>query len=481
MMSKTKERSKKMSWVWIVGVVVAVIVIGGIWGGKRFISNIPDYSDLSWTQAFERVHARISQHYPFTEWKGIDWDALYAQTAPRIAEAEANGDRDAYYMALREYAYTIPDGHVSLGGEGFDLRERAIAGGYGLGIIGLDDGRVIVHILLDDGPAAQAGIAWGAEILSWNSQPIAEALAQTPILWAETIPATQEDREIEQLRYLVRAPVGTEATLTFHNPDAAEPQTVTLVTSDDQLQALAMTLPPERDLSALFTSLIQSEILPSGYGYIAISSFMPTLGGPNPPKIFERAITTFIEQEVPGIILDVRSNNGGVDAWVPKMAGHFYTAPDFYEYVSYRDAETGEFQIDPKQTLTIEPRAPHFAGPVIVLVDNAAISTAEGLALVIQRLPQGHVMGIYGTHGSFAVGDMTSDLNRLPEGLALNFYAGASLDVNERIQIDASADGTGGVIPDIRVPLTEETVRAMYVEGKDVVLEMAIATLDEME
>jgi carboxyl-terminal processing protease len=87
-------------------------------------------------------------------------------------------------------------------------------------------------------------------------------------------------------------------------------------------------------------------------------------------------------------------------------------------------------------------------------------------------------MGIYGTHGSFAVGDMTSDLYRLPEGLTFKFYAGASLDVNERIQIDANADGTGGVIPDMRVPLTEETVYAMVVEGKDVVLEMAIAALE---
>jgi hypothetical protein len=129
---------------------------------------------------------------------------------------------------------------------------------------------------------------------------------------------------------------------------------------DDQLKAVAMTLPPERELSALFTSPVQAKVLPSGYGYIAISGFMPTLS-------------------------------------------------------------------------------------------------------------------------TFAVGDMTSDLYRLPEGLAYNFYAGCALDVNENIQVDANADGIAGIVPDIRVPLTEETVHAMYVEGKDVVLEMAIATLDGME
>jgi hypothetical protein len=34
---------------------------------------------------------------------------------------------------------------------------------------------------------------------------------------------------------------------------------------------------------------------------------------------------------------------------------------------------------------------------------------------------------------------------------------------------------------DIRVSLTEDTVRAMYVEDKDVVLEAAIAALDGMK
>ncbi len=36
-------------------------------------------------------------------------------------------------------------------------------------------------------------------------------------------------------------------------------------------------------------------------------------------------------------------------------------------------------------------------------------------------------------------------------------------------------------MPDVRVPLTEETVYAMLVEKRDVVLEAAIAALDKME
>ncbi len=49
------------------------------------------------------------------------------------------------------------------------------------------------------------------------------------------------------------------------------------------------------------------------------------------------------------------------------------------------------------------------------------------------------------------------------------------------IQIDANGEGLGGINPDLRIPLTEESVYAMYVEDFDIVLEFAIMTLEEMK
>ena len=172
-----KKWNRKMLIFWILGGLLALVVIASLIAGKWIASSGYDYADLSWTEAFDRMHDQTSQKYPFTEWKGIDWTSLYAQTAPHIAQAEADNDQAAYYLALREYVYAISDGHAQLGGPDFGLREQAIGGGYGFGLIGLDDGRVIAHILLNDSPAAQAGMLWGAEILTWNGQPIQEALA----------------------------------------------------------------------------------------------------------------------------------------------------------------------------------------------------------------------------------------------------------------------------------------------------------------
>lgn len=479
---KGAKRNRRKSRRRIALIAVAVLVIISLGGWWWFSSRGYDYRKLSWTDAFEQLHAEISRDYPFTEWKGIDWDALYAETAPRIAEAQAKDDVEAYYIALREYTFSIPDGHLALTGENFDLNKKAAGGGYGMGIIGLDDGRVITHILLEDGPAAEAGMEWGAEILNWDGQLIDEAVDQTDILWANSSQPTQEGRLLMQYSYLVRDPVGTEISVTFQNPGEDSPQTVVLVAEDDQAEELKRALLPSQYLQdETSDASIQMEILPSGYGYLRVGSFMPSLSAPLPGKAVDRAIKSFVEQEVPGIIIDVRSNGGGFDVLIPRMTGHFYDEPGFYQYISCYDVESGEFQVIPSKTLTIEPRLPYYGGPVMVLVDNFTMSTAEGPPLVIQRLPQGYVVGMYGTHGSFAAGNLFSHRYRMPEGIVLSFLPERSLDEDQNIQVDGNADGIGGVEPDIRVPITEETVYALFVDGVDVVLETAVAALESME
>jgi carboxyl-terminal processing protease len=124
--------------------------------------------------------------------------------------------------------------------------------------------------------------------------------------------------------------------------------------------------------------------------------------------------------------------------------------------------------------LGIEPKEPHYAGPVAVLIDQYTKSTGEGFPLVIQRLPQGFVVGAYGTHGSFG---MCCAGFELPGGYELQYALGQALDAEGRVQLDGDHRLQGGVVPDVRVPLTRETVRAMFMENEDVVLQYAIDAL----
>ena len=122
---------------------------------------------------------------------------------------------------------------------------------------------------------------------------------------------------------------------------------------------------------------------------------------------------------------------------------------------------------------------PHFAGPIAVLVDEWCMSACEGIALIARkRAGGGHVVGFHGTHGSFG---MSGAEVLMPEGLTIEYPHGQSLDANGVVQLDSDWRLEGGVTPDIRVPLTTDTVRAQFKDGRDVVLETAVGTLQGVQ
>lgn len=169
-------------------------------------------------ESFNTLHETMSIKYAFGEWKGIDWDGLYTEFQPRIASSEISNDSSAYYLAIREYLYRIPDGHVSLinstsritpwGTIKEELMHAQCGGSYGFALIGLDDERVVVRYVTECSSADSAGIEFGAEILEINNQPIEDALQNTSVLWSENIPATSEGERLQQYRFIGRAPVG---------------------------------------------------------------------------------------------------------------------------------------------------------------------------------------------------------------------------------------------------------------------------------
>jgi hypothetical protein len=95
-----------------------------------------DLSRLGWSAAFAATHARLSREYAFGARKGIDWAGLHARYAPAVAAAEAGHDLRAYYLALRAYAFSLPDGHVGLSGAdgsfGMSGGRIRLPGGYTL-------------------------------------------------------------------------------------------------------------------------------------------------------------------------------------------------------------------------------------------------------------------------------------------------------------------------------------------------------------
>jgi carboxyl-terminal processing protease len=435
-------------------------------------THSPDFSQLPWTDAFEKLHAHLARAYAMGEWKRIDWASLHDRTAAKIAAAARGNDRASFYLALREYLWSLPDGHVGLSGDDGGLRNRAIKGGFGFALLRLDDGRTIAHVVTEDGAAAKAGLRWGATVLSWNGVSIDDAATKTSVLWNGDPPATTEGLALARLKWLARAPVGTTVRLEYRNLDASIPLTVTLTAEDDQFAPIRAVVQSQN--FSFRSDVVEWRVLPERVGYLKIRAELPSLSQPLPERVVRRAVRAFLKAEVRGVVIDARANFGGADKLVPLMMGWFVRERQFYEHAAFYDDRTGHFERKPSGTLWTEPKEPGFYGPIAVLVDPQCASSGEGLALIARRRPGGHVVGFYGTYGSFG---MSGAEIRMPSGLTVEYPNGRSLDVHGDIQLDSDWRLEGGVTPDVRVPLTLETARAQFLERRDVVLQTAIGLL----
>lgn len=457
-----------------------------------------DFSDLSWTQAFEKLHQKFSTEYGFTAWRSVDWESLYDKYQPLIAQAEAAKDAITYYLALGAYSHEMRDGHVILTPADDTgtatvtaAAEQLAGGGFGLVATKLDDGSVIASWVDEAGPAASAGVKPGAQIVEWGGKPVAEALAETSTVLSPSQP-TDARAEYERLRLLVRAPVGTDRAVTFKNPGEAETRAATLEAMDDGMKTLKMTDKRSVLNFGWPSSMVERKILDGDVGYVRIHAEIDLPGdvpGDHTPTLqqFQDAIDSFIDGGVAGVIVDIRGNSGGSDQMVADLLGSFYDERTFYEYCNLIVSASGEFvicQVDETAgTYTvsdegtwIEPQERRYSGPVVALVDNACISSGEGVAMGIKNLPNGRVVGFTGTNGSFG---MSGGAVLLPGGIELKWPYGQSLDQTKTVQID-SHNGQGGVLPDVKIPMTLENALRMAV-GEDVELEYGLQVLSQMK
>jgi carboxyl-terminal processing protease len=249
--------------------------------------------------------------------------------------------------------------------------------------------------------------------------------------------------------------------------------------------------------------VVSSKILsPSGYGYIKLTSEH----GDDSVAVrkiytdFRDAIAGFISQGVRGMVIDMRVNAGGDDALSAAFSGFISKDTVLYEYqtwynpaddsveiwpqpILHFDPVTLQGYVNPKYpvgSLFIEPQGINFDKPVMVLVSPRNISTGEGIPMALQRLPLCKVVGFHGTNGSFGMVEYKIYLSPPPNELYVRYPYGQSLDKNFKIQLDSDSTMTGGVIPNLRVPLNDSVLNELYIDSTDVELNYAIKELNSM-
>ncbi len=469
----------------------AVAWLAGLRPGAAADAQPPEFRDgdlaaMGWTEAFFATNTLLSRQYGLAMHKKIDFGALAERYAPRIRAAEATGDRDMYRIAMQEYLHEFHDGHFKIHSDVEDLIKRFIGGAFGIGLTALDDGSIIAAAIAPGGSAALAGIPAGAHIVSWNGMPPAIAALGADLRWFRN-EANAEAFALRRLQALDRAPIGATVRVSWlpHGASAATvPNNATLAARDDGYAGLALL-----DL-ARWTTLeeakryVEHRILDPETGYLRIyaeSNFDDLIHYPQfIIDAVDRALAEFEAAGVTKIVLDLRANKGGSDQIAADIAGFFYDSPAYYENTWIRDAGRDSFTaaysdiftgtLEPSfRAINIVPRSRHFGGRIAVLVNPATVSSGEGIAMAMSRLPNADIIGFNGTHGSFAVLGMPV---AMPEGVSFEYVMGVAADYSGRVLIDSDERLAGGVKPSLRVPRTHETMTA-FARGEDVELAWA--------
>ena len=203
-----------------------------------------------------------------------------------------------------------------------------------------------------------------------------------------------------------------------------------------------------------FGELFTYEILPDNIGYMHYSSFS---GNKSEYENFDLILDYF--KGTKGFILDIRNNEGGNNIssyYIIKrlisepIQGTFWTKKggDFYPQETYYPE--GDFQ---------------YTKPIVVLINGASFSSAEGFANLCKKIS--HIT---------LIGDTTGGGSGVPERYELK-YANVQLRFPTRCEMrhDGEHYEWAGIVPDILISQTREDIQS----GRDKQLEKAIEFLNK--
>jgi carboxyl-terminal processing protease len=385
--------------------------------------------------AFDQIWTTVRDRHWDPTLHGVDWESAGRDLRPRVESAATDGEARAAMQALVE---RLGQTHFNvIPGELFDLLGEASREPGDAGIrVRVLDGRAIISAIVEGSPAARAGIRPGWELLRIGEIEVrprllrlVEELPDTLLKPADLATAVEgrlKGRVGDSVRLECEAAPGSERTMSvpFEVP-----------------RGTRTTFP---NLPVLWVRADTKE-LAGGVGYFALSSFV------NPVFVmgeFGAAIERF--RRAPGLVIDVRGNQGGAFNIVMGMLG--WLIPD-------RNRQVGTVvQRDLTLKVVVQPRPEPYAGRVAVLVDGLSMSGSEVLAAALQDTGRARV---FGSRTAGAV--LGSMITKLPNGDRFQYAFADYVSITGR-----RLEGRG-VIPDVRVELTRDAL----VRGRDPVIEAA--------
>lgn len=263
----------------------------------------------------------------------------------------------------------------------------------GIGIeITLKDGILTVVSPIEGTPAYKQGLKAMDKILKINGE-------------------LTKDLSLTEAVKKLRGPQGTEVTISIHREGLNELKEITIV----------------RDVIPLIS--VKSKMVEPGYGYIRIRNFQA-----NTTKEFKEALEKMEkEEELKGLLIDVRSNPGGLLDQAVKLSDIFLDGGMIVSTKGRLEDQNMEFKA--------HKNGKEYPFPIVVLVNEGSASASEIVAGALQDHDRAIVLGTK----TFGKGSVQTVIP-MKNGAALR------LTTARYYTPDGTSIQATGITPDIEVP-----------------------------
>lgn len=353
--------------------------------------------------------------------------ALFAEIAKILAEDYVDADKatpEALWNAAMKGVFDALDTHSAyIDPESYALSRDDFEGAFeGIGATVSKEGDwVVISAPLPNTPAERAGIKAGDQVLEVDGQS-AEG-------WSVQLAVTK-----------IRGPIGSKVTIKVRHKDG---RMETFTISRDRIAVESVSRTP------LFGGILRDSagVEVKDIGYLRIRSFSRTT-----PQELEKALKEITASGAKGIVVDVRSNPGGLLQETIQIADMFLDSGQIFYQQDRSGRETGAIA-RPGVVTNL---------PVVILQDEFSASGAELLAGALQENGRAKVVGTR----SFGKGTV-NHARDLSNGGAIYVSIGRWLTPKHN-QIEGK-----GITPDYEVVMTLEEIEAR----KDVPVQRAIDML----
>ena len=353
-----------------------------------------------YSQEVATADAKAGQDSPYEMY------TLFSKVVEQVRANYVDADKSTYkeliYGALRGMLQSLDPHSQFMDQEAFTAMKEDTAGKFGgLGItIGIKDSVLTVIAPMEDTPAFRAGLLSGDKIMEINGD-------------------STEGLALEDAVKKLRGDPGTQVKVKIFRPR-------TQLVKEFELERAVINVPSIKD----------TRVLDGGIGYVRMLQF-----GEETAADLQAALDTLKEQKVRALVLDLRSNPGGLLTAAVDVAQKFLKRGQLIVFTRGRDNRM-------ERAYYARARETFPAVPMAVLINGFSASASEIVAGALQDNKRAILLG----EKSFGKGSVQSVLPQ-EGGTAIRLTTAKYYTPSERVIHEV------GIEPDVVVPMSVENWR----------------------